>query len=393
MTDVILTLNAGSSSLKAGLYARENQRAGESIARFHLSAIGPDAALAVTIGDKSEHRTVDAKDNDAAWPVLLEVIASALAGKTLRAVGHRVVHGGADYAAPIIVSEAIRAQLETLTPLAPLHEPYNLAGIDYAGTRWPDALQIACFDTGFHRSQPAKAQRFALPHRYFDQGVLRYGFHGLSYEFIATQMSSVMDGHPAERVIIAHLGSGVSMCALRDGVSVATTMGFTALAGLPMSTRCGDIDPGVLLYLQEVEGMSAADLAHLLHKESGLKGLSGMTGDMRALETSEKPRAKEAVEYFVYRCQREIGSLAAALGGLDAVIFTAGIGENSPSVRAQIANGLEWLGAKLDPERNAEGGPKISQSSSRVTLWSIGTDEEAMLAKHAANCLAGKTST
>ncbi len=387
MSDVILTLNAGSSSLKAALYALEGGEAGARLAHFHLSGIGSAARLSVRSGGYDEDAQVDAASTDAAWPLLLEAIARVMDGRQLRAVGHRVVHGGPDYAAPVAMTPQIREKLEGLTPLAPLHEPYNLAGIDYASERWPGAAQIACFDTAFHRQQPARAQRFALPYRYFDAGILRYGFHGLSYEYIAGQLDHVFDGRPASRVIIAHLGSGVSMCALKDGISVATTMGFTALAGLPMSTRCGDIDPGVLLYLQEVEGMPAGELADLLHEESGLKGLSGLSGDMRQLEASADPRADEAIEYFVYRCQREIGSLIAALGGLDAIVFTAGIGEHSPTIRARIADGLGWLDAELDAARNISGGPEISAAGSGVSLWTIPTDEEAMLAKHAARQL------
>ena len=387
MTDFILTLNAGSSSLKAGLYSYADYQAGRCVARFHVSGIGPEARVEIELDGERVHRDVRAETTEQGWVILFDAISDHISEQTPVAVSHRVVHGGQHYSAPVQVTPAIREALEQLTPLAPLHEPYNLAGIDQARARWPSIPQIACFDTGFHRTQPDIAQRYAIPNSYFDDGVLRYGFHGLSYEYIAGQIPELFGDRPSDRVIVAHLGSGVSMCALKDRKSIATTMGFTALAGLPMSTRCGDIDPGVLLYLQEIEGVSTADLAHMLQKQSGLLGLSGISGDMRTLEHSDDPGAQRAIAYFVYQCQRAIGSLTAALGGLDGLIFTAGIGENSSLIREQIIAGLDWLGCRIDADRNAQQAVLIGRDDSEVSLWALPTNEEAMLAKHAADCL------
>jgi len=275
-------------------------------------------------------------------------------------------------------------------PLAPLHQPHNLAAVAAVAARHPQLPQVACFDTAFHHTQPAVATRFALPRHLSEEGVRRYGFHGLSYEYIAAALPRYLGAAPARgRVIVAHLGAGASLCALRDGCSVATTMSFTPLDGVPMGCRCGALDPGVVLYLLQEKGLSAAAVAALLYHESGLLGVSGLSDDMRTLLASELPAAREAVELFVYRIGREIGSLAAALGGLDALVYTAGIGEHAPQIRARVAAAAAWLGLELDPAANAAGGPRLATPRSRVSAWVIPTDEDLMIARHTWDLLAG----
>jgi acetate kinase len=276
----------------------------------------------------------------------------------------------------------VLADLQALVPLAPLHEPFNIAGILAAKEAWPHVQQVACFDTAFHRSHPFVDDVFALPRRYYDEGVRRYGFHGLSYEYIVGRLAEVAPLHAAGRVVVAHLGNGASMCAIRDGHSVASTMGFTALDGLPMGTRCGQLDPGVVLYLMQTRNMDAAAISDLLYRESGLKGLSGVSHDMRELEASDKPEAQQAIEYFVFRIRRELGGMAAVLKGIDAFVFCGGIGENAWRVRERVLEGMEWIGIELDRFANRANAQVISSERSRVRVFVIPTDEEMMIARH-----------
>ena len=311
-----------------------------------------------------------------------------LDGAAIDAVGHRVVHGGEVFSAPTLVSDEVLEALERLIPLAPLHQPHNLAPMRTLLRSHPHLPQVACFDTAFHRSQPLLAQTFALPKEIRARGVRRYGFHGLSYEYIAASLPRYDARAAAGRTIVAHLGNGASMCALRDGCSVATTMGFTAVDGLPMGTRSGSLDPGVLLYLMDELEMDARAIEKLLYQQSGLLGVSGISSDMRTLETSSEPGARAAIDLFAYRIGRELGSLAAALGGLDAIVFTAGIGENSRALRERVCRDATWLGVTLDAQANARGGPCISAPGSRVTAWVVPTNEELMIARHTLELLA-----
>jgi acetate kinase len=298
------------------------------------------------------------------------------------AVGHRVVHGGPDYAQPVLIDPAVVTRLERHVSLAPLHQPHNLAPIKTLANNFPTLPQVACFDTGFHRNHDALADHYAIPHQLHAEGVRRYGFHGLSYEYIAKRLPQVAPDIAGGRVIVAHLGSGASMCAIKAGKSVESTMGFTALDGLTMGTRPGQLDPGVVLYLLAEKGMSAPMVQDFLYRECGLKGLSGVSNDMRELETSADPRAAFAIDYFVYRIGLNAGMLAAALGGIDAFVFTAGIGENAVSIRARIAEKLAWLGVIIDPAENGKHAGKISRSDSRIPVYVVPTDEELMIAQH-----------
>jgi len=390
MTDVILVVNAGSSSIKFSMFAL-NQR-GDSLAlRYHgqIEGIGSQPRF---VAVDAEGRTVADQavggpragggDHESALSALLEWISGHTDGLRVLAVGHRVVHGGEQFAAPVVVDTAILDQLEKLMPLAPLHQPHNLAPIRAIGRIAPHVAQVACFDTAFHRTQPPVAQLFALPRELSATGIKRYGFHGLSYEYIASVLPGIVGDAASGRVVVAHLGNGCSMCAMRGGKSVATTMGFTALEGLPMGTRSGAIDPGVVFYLLTERGMSVDDVTDLLYHRSGLLGVSGISNDMRKLLASQAPEAAEAVELFVYRIARELGSLAAALGGLDAIIFTGGIGEHTAPVRARVCANAAWLGIRLDPAANIGGGPRISAADSAVAAWVIPTNEELMIARH-----------
>jgi acetate kinase len=302
-------------------------------------------------------------------------------------VGHRVVHGGPRYSAPVLLNDTVLRDLEGYVSLAPLHQPANLAGIAATMDFLPGVPNVACFDTAFHRSHPLVADRFAIPREFYDEGVRRYGFHGLSYEYITQTLPHVAPSIANGRIVVAHLGNGASMCAIREGRSYDSSMGFTALDGLPMGTRCGQIDPGVLLYLMQEKGMGARQIEELLYKRSGLLGLSGVSNDMRQLERSADPWAAEALDYFVYRIVRETGALAAVLGGIDGLIFTAGIGENSALIRARVCVGLEWLGVRCDPRANEQHGPRISTPESRVEVWVIPTDEARMIAMHTARTI------
>ncbi len=383
-------INAGSSSIKFALY-----EAGPSetvIFRGQLEQIGVAPFLAVRDAEGASLAEwswpAEGFDHRAATRELLRIVRELGRGRELLAVGHRVVHGGVEYAAPVRVDAEVVAQLAALAPLAPLHQPHNLAPIEAIAEAAPDLPQVACFDTAFHRSQPVLAQMFALPRKFTEAGVVRYGFHGLSYEYVAGRLREVAPALADGRVIVAHLGNGASLCALRGGRSVATTMGFTAVDGLMMGTRSGSLDPGVLIHLMDVYGLDARGLEDLVYKRSGLLGVSGVSSDMRALRASCEPAAAEAVALFVYRVVREIGSLAAALGGLDGLVFTAGIGEHEAAIRAEIADGCRWLGVELDPAANGAGEGPISSGGSRVETWVIPTDEERMMARHTRQVLA-----
>jgi len=303
------------------------------------------------------------------------------------AFGHRVVHGGLDYAAPVRVTEAVLDDLAKLEPLAPLHQPHNLAPIRTIMKAAPQIPQIACFDTAFHRTQSNLAQAFALPRRFAEEGVRRYGFHGLSYEFLASRLKEIAPQLASGRIVFAHLGNGASLCAVKDGRSVAATMGFTAVDGLMMGTRCGAVDPGVILYMMQRHGMDAAAIEDLVYKRSGLLGVSGISSDMRALRGSSDPAAQEAIALFVYRIVRELGSLVAALGGLDGLVFSGGIGEHDATTRAEVVAGSRWTGASLEPERNESGEGLISADDSTVAVWVIPTDEERLIARQTAEQL------
>jgi len=380
----ILVVNAGSSSVKFALFGVAEHGLGERILEGEVAGIGASATLEIE-GARRERRPV-ALDSpqgpqSAALDVVLEALHDVAQDYTVAAVGHRVVHGGTHFAEPVVVTPAVMSVLEGLSALAPLHQPHNLAALRRLQSRLPDALQVACFDTAFHRTCSPLAQRFALPRALHDAGIRRYGFHGLSYEYIARQLPALLPPD-ARRVIVAHLGAGASLAALMDGKSIATTMGFTALDGLMMGTRCGNLDPGVVLHLLTAQGMSVEDVTRLLYRESGLLGVSGLSADMRELLSSETSAAQEAVSLFCYRAVREIGSLTAALGGLDAVVFTAGIGERAAPIRQRIIEGLGWLGATLNPEANAKNATRISTPDSALSAWVIPTDEEAMIAVH-----------
>ncbi|PWE18505.1 acetate kinase [Marinicauda salina] len=396
MTDAVLVLNVGSSSVKLALYALDDVSAARLRGRVTGIGTRPEADIVdadgVALAPGPAAELAPKSSHPACLDALLAAVADDAAAYEVRAVGHRIVHGGRDHAEPVAIDDAVRDALEALTPLAPGHQPHNLAGVDAARKRWPEAIPVACFDTAFHRTQPRQAELFALPRAYADRGVIRYGFHGLSYEHIAAVAPDIVGEAARGRLIAAHLGHGASLCAMRDGKSVATTMGFTALDGLPMARRSGAIDPGVLLHLLQEDGMSPEAVADLLHNRSGLYGLSGVSDDMRDLLASDDPNAAEAVEHFCYRAAREIGGLAATLGGLDALVFTAGIGEHAAPVRARIVELCGWLGADLDPAANAADGPRISTADSTVSAWVIPTDEESRIARGARTVLqAGRT--
>jgi acetate kinase len=383
--DTILVINAGSSSLKFQVFSVENKETA-CIIKGQIDGVGTRPRLRAE--DAKNQSLIDKNYTAEQIPDLPAAIQEAgdwlrrTQNVTLIAVGHRVVHGGPVYNRPVRITPAVVAQLEKYVSLAPLHQPNNLAPIRSLLTRRPELPQIACFDTAFHRDHGALADHFALPERFYAEGIRRYGFHGLSYEYIAQRLPEVAPEIAKGRVIVAHLGSGASMCALADGRSVESTLGFTALDGLPMGTRPGQLDPGVVLYLIAEKGMSPAEVQDLFYRECGLKGLSGISNDVRELEQSADPKAAFALDYFVYRVGLFAGMLAAALGGLDGFVFTAGIGENSPTMRARIAERLAWLGATLDKEANLARSRLISRADSRVKVYVIPTNEELMIARH-----------
>jgi acetate kinase len=392
--DALLVVNAGSSSVKFQIFGIEGG-APHRLIKGQLDGIGTRPRLAAEANDKSSLiDRIYASDKVPDVPAAIAVVASWLRETqsfNLVAVGHRVVHGGPKYDRPVLIDQAVVANLEQYVSLAPLHQPNNLAPIRTLLKSRPELLQVACFDTAFHHGHSAVADHYAIPERFYVDGVRRYGFHGLSYEYVAQRLREVAPTVAAGRVIIAHLGSGASMCALANGRSAESTMGFTALDGIPMGTRPGQIDPGVLLYLLTEKGMTPTAVQDLLYRDSGLKGLSGISNDMRDLQSSSDPRARLAVDYFVYRIGLNAGMLAAALGGLDAFVFTAGIGEKSPTIRTRIAEKLAWLGAVLDPAANADGKSLISRPESRVVLLVVPTDEELMIAHHTLALLAKHT--
>ena len=384
MADCIVILNAGSSSIKFAIYETGPER--PALFRGQVEQIGVSPRLVVTNADGTRvaenNWPAPGFDHQAATQAILDIGRELLQGRAIAAIGHRVVHGGMHYKAPVRVDAKVLASLAQLSPLAPLHQPHNLAPIKAILEAAPEIPQVACFDTAFHRDQPHLAQLFAIPRKFSDEGVRRYGFHGLSYEYVSQRLREFAPELAAGRVIIAHLGNGASLCALKDGRSIASTMGFTAVDGLMMGTRCGTIDPGVLLYLMDTHGMDARTVEDLIYKRSGLLGVSGVSSDMRKLRASTDPAAREAIALFIYRVIREAGSLAAALGGVDGIVFAGGIGENDAEARAEIVSGCAWLGAALDRQRNAASEGPISTEASRVAVWVIPTDEERMMARH-----------
>jgi acetate kinase len=392
MSRAILTLNAGSSSIKFALYDMATKGPQRRLSYGQIEGIGsaPHFIARDTAGATlTEHRwPAGAKlDHEALLTPLLAWITAHLGEESLAAVGHRVVHGGERWDRPVRLTPAVIADLATLTPLAPLHQPHNLAAVQAVARLRPRLPQVACFDTAFHHSMAPTVSRLALPREFAAEGMRRYGFHGLSYEYLAGQLREQAPTLAAGRVIAAHLGNGASLCAMDDGRSIDTTMGFTALDGLVMGTRCGDLDPGAVLYLLQEHGLSVSAVEHMLYNESGLLGVSGISNDMRTLLDSSDPHAYEAIDLFVFRIAREIGALASSLGGLDGLVFSAGIGEHSAPIRAAVCARLIWLGIECDGDANTRNAALISTSSSRVQVRVIPTDEEAMIATHTMNVL------
>lgn len=380
MSGETLILNAGSSSLKFSIYID-----GDEIPEVSglIDRIGAGAPAEIKLKDAagaplSAGDVGTVADHGEALRVAIRAMGVHYPDRTIKAVGHRVVHGGPDFAAPVMIDDAVQAALEALVPLAPLHQPHCLAGIRAARAAFPGATQIACFDTAFHRTMPRVNEIYAIPHEFYDQGIRRYGFHGLSYDYIASALREADPALVAGRVVVAHLGNGASLCAMQDGKSVMTSMGFSALDGLVMGTRCGKIDPGVLLYLLD-QGMDSKALSDMLYRQSGLLGLSGISNDMRTLLASDDPRAVEAVACFVASLQRGIAEMAAAMGGINGIAFTAGIGENAAAIRAQVCDGLGWMGVTLDASANEGGGETISPPGSSVQVKVIPTREDLVI--------------
>jgi len=386
LSRVLLVINAGSSSIKFSVFSVDGGAAALApLYRGEADGLGarPHFVAHDTTGGRLADEAMNpSASHDDALGAILAWIEARTAGAAVVAAGHRVVHGGTRYAAPVRVTPAMLEELEALVPLAPLHQPHNLAPIRSLAKLRPDLPQVACFDTAFHTTQASVAQAFALPHALSESGIKRYGFHGLSYEYIASVLPEHLGAGADGRIVVAHLGAGASMCAMRARRSVATTMGFTALEGLPMGTRTGAIDPGVILHLMGERRMSLAAITELLYTKSGLLGMSGVSPDVRDLLASGSPLAARALDVFVYRVGRELGSLAAALGGLDALVFTAGIGEHAAPIRARVCRDATWLGVEMDEAANDRGGPCISASGSPATAWVIPTNEELMIARH-----------
>jgi acetate kinase len=383
MSQAIAVINAGSSSIKFALYADGGE--GNLLFRGQMEKLGVAPRLHITdaIGEVLVDRewAPDAIDHHDGAQVVLHTSIELLAGRKVSGIGHRVVHGGTKYHAPTRIDPEVMRELKALTPLAPLHQPHNLAAIEAIAAAAPEMPQVACFDTAFHRNQPELAQIYALPKELTEEGIRRYGFHGLSYEYVTGRLHELTPWLAEGRAILAHLGNGASLCAIKKGQSQATTMGFTAVEGLVMGTRCGSIDPGILIYLMDQHGMDARALETLIYKKSGLLGVSGISSDMRELKASADQRASLAIDLFVYRIVREIGSLAAALGGLDGLVFTGGIGENDHDLRRRVAERCSWLGVQIT-ETEGSGERRLSHPTAAVEVWVIPTDEERMIARH-----------
>jgi len=392
MKQGILTINAGSSSIKFALFSLAHPISPEAEVSGQIDGIGTNATKLIAknrAGERIADQLIagDAVSHTQALDAMLQWFLATYTGWQIVSVGHRVVHGGDRYSAPIVVDATVLGHLESFIPLAPLHEPHNVAGIKALQALQPDVPQVACFDTAFHRSQPEVAQLFALPRALTAEGIKRYGFHGLSYEFIARALPQ--HSHRADgRVVVAHLGNGASMAAMVNRKCVATTLGFSTIDGLMMGTRCGNLDPGLVLHLMETKGLTVKDMSRILYKESGLLGVSGISQDMRTLLSSNKPEAREAVDLFCYRIVRELGSLVAAAGGIDALVFTGGIGEHAAEVRRRVCLQAEWLGIRVNPEANARHDVVISAGNSSVDVLVIPTNEEWMMAHHAQTLLA-----
>ena len=378
----VLTLNAGSSSLKFAVYSSDSDH---PMVTGLVDRIGANATLKLKDqrGFDLPTKTDGLSTHQEALTTVLSAIEPELDGKTIDVVGHRVVHGGLWYDAPVQVTDEVIERLTTLEPFAPLHQPHNLSGIKAAKAAFPNAPQIACFDTAFHRHHPYVNDTFAIPRAYYDKGVRRYGFHGLSYDYISGELRRIAPAIAQGRVVVAHLGNGASMCAIQDGKSVASTMGFSALDGLPMGTRCGQLDAGVVLYLMDQEGLSATDISDMLYKKSGLLGLSDLSNDMRTLEASDSIEARQAIDYFVFRIQRELGGMAAAMGGIDALVFCGGNGENSAFIRDRVCERTAWMGIEIDHNKNDDHAQVISTEMSRTTVMVIPTNEELVIARAA----------
>jgi len=387
VSDTILVVNAGSSSIKFQLFVLLGDARLERSMKGQLEGVGARPRLVAKdtgggILADEVWPAAEVRDLPAALDKLIDFLRAKIGGQLPIAVGHRVVHGGPDFYEPAIVDHTMVDRLERLVPLAPLHQPNNIAPIRAILTRRPQLLQVACFDTAFHRGHPAVADRFAIPDALYREGVRRYGFHGLSYEYISKRLYEIAPDVAKKRVIVAHLGSGASMCAILEGKSIESTMGFTALDGLPMGTRPGQLDAGVVLYLMSEKKLGAKEIERFLYNECGLKGLSGISNDVRELLASSDPRARLALDYFNYRIALAAGALASAMNGLDAFVFTAGIGENAPAIRQAVGQRLSWLGIEIEPAANAAGELTVSSHQSRVACYVIPTDEEWMIASH-----------
>ena len=389
MAECIAVVNAGSSSIKFAIFEVSDDQQLLFGGQIEQIGVAPRLIVKSSKGEKVLENEWDAKEVDhrSATRIILETAIGLIGGRPVSGVGHRVVHGGTQFTAPTLITKEIVASLKSLCPLAPLHQPHNLAPIEAIQAAAPHVPQVACFDTAFHQSQPSIAQAYALPRELTNSGIRRYGFHGLSYEFVSTRLRKIAPDHADKRIIVAHLGNGASLCAIHRGRSVATTMGFTAVEGLVMGTRCGSIDPGVLIYLMDERRMDARALEKLIYKQSGLIGVSGISSDMRTLRSSTDPAAREAIELFVYRIVREIGSLTAALGGLDGLVFTGGIGLNDAATRREVIAGCSWLGAELDEQANTGTEGRIDAVSSKLPIWVVPTDEERVIARQAAALL------
>jgi acetate kinase len=392
VTETLLVVNAGSSSIKFQLFSLDARDQLKRLLKGQIEGIGVHPKLSAKGTDQLIEEAWSAQEVASVPQALDKLVAflRARLGKLPMAIGHRVVHGGPDYSEPIVIDDAVLARLDTFSPLAPLHQSNNLAPVRAVREREPQLLQVACFDTAFHRGHPDVADRYALPEQFYVEGVRRYGFHGLSYEYIADRLPEVAPGIARGRVVVAHLGSGASMCAISAGKSVESTLGFTALDGLPMGTRPGQLDPGIVLYLIEEKHMRGKEIERFLYNECGLKGLSGISNDVRELLASQDPRAKLALDHFVYRISLYAGMLAAAMGGIDGFVFTAGIGENAPAIREAVAKRLAWLGLDFDLQANEGGKTLISRSGSRIACYVIPTDEELMIARHTLAVLRAK---